>query len=298
MTSNTLFEGPEKKVELVVQAGFPSLRSFGKEAWLRVIGAAGAHAISVSHNPRCDAFLLSESSLFVFDEYLVMITCGRTSLIDAVVEMFRFIPTGEVAMLVYERKNEHFPEEQPTTFEQDADRLKALIPGQTLRLGDKHEHYVQMYCSSRPFSPPNEEPTLEVLMHGISEEAAASFRGGVSGDPKDRLAVLLPGFTIHEHAFEPNGYSLNAVQDESYYTVHVTPESGCSYVSFETNYDFRKNLGPLVSGVVSLFGPRTFDVITFMPEGPASLTLDGYELRDSARHALSGYCVSYLHFQR
>ena len=135
-------------------------------------------------------------------------------------------------------------------------------------------------------------------MHGIAKEVAASFQGGVSGASSERLASLLPGFTINEHAFSPAGYSLNALKNESYYTVHVTPESACSYVSFETNHDFRQELDRLVGGLVSLFCPSTFDVITFMPEGPASLSVDGYQLGDSAAQRVSGYCVSYLSYQR
>ncbi len=294
----TLFEGPEKKVELVVQPGFPSLRSFGKDTWLRVIDAAGAHAISVSQEERCDAFLLSESSLFVFDAYIVMITCGQTTLVEAVVAMLRFIPADAVAMLVYERKNEHFPQRQATTFEQDVTRLSALIPGQAFILGEQQAHYVQMFCSSRPFSPANDEPTLEVLMHDIADDVASRFQGDVSERYTERLGTLLPGFTSHGHAFTPGGYSLNALKGESYYTVHVTPENACSYVSFETNHDFREDLSTLVTGVVSLFGPSIFDVITFLPEGPASLSVDGYELGDCEARVAGGYCVSYLHYEQ
>jgi S-adenosylmethionine decarboxylase len=294
----TVFEGPEKKVELVVQADFPSLRSFGKAAWLRVVHAAGAHAISVSHDERCDAFLLSESSLFVFDDYMVMITCGQTTLVEAVVEMLRFVPPEAVAMLVYERKNEHFPKQQTTTFEQDVERLRAWVPGQAFVLGEGQVHSVQMFCSSRPFEPPNDEPTLEVLMHDIADDVASRFQGAVSERYTECLATLLPGFATHEHAFSPGGYSVNALRGESYYTVHVTPENACSYVSFETNHDFRDGLQPLVTGVVSLFGPSTFDVITFLPEGPTSLSVDGYDLGDSETRAISGYCVSYLHYQQ
>ncbi len=47
---------------------------------------------------------------------------------------------------------------------------------------------------------------------------------------------LIPGAFIHEFLFEPCGYSCNALIDDSYFTIHVTPQAGCSYVSFETDY--------------------------------------------------------------
>ena len=78
----TFFEGPEKKLELAVTDGV-SLRAQGDEFWNRVVAASGAHVLSVLRGESCDAYLLSESSLFVFDGYLTMITCGQTRLVDA-----------------------------------------------------------------------------------------------------------------------------------------------------------------------------------------------------------------------
>ena len=229
---------------------------------------------------------------------MVMITCGQTTLVEAVVEMLRFIPADTVAMLVYERKNEHFPKRQATTFDEDVARLDALIPGQSYVFGQDQVHSVQMFYSTRPFTPGNDEPTLEVLMHDIADDVAARFQGPISARYTDRLGTLLPEFTTQGHGFSPGGYSLNALKDESYYTVHVTPEDACSYVSFETNHDFRDGLAPLVTGIVSLFNPSSFDVIAFVPEGPVSLRVDGYELGVSDTRSISGYCVSYRHFQR
>merc|ERR1712238_88545 len=42
-------------------------------------------------------------------------------------------------------------------------------------------------------------------------------------------------FKVDDWAFEPCGYSMNGLRDRFYYTIHVTPESGFSYASFETN---------------------------------------------------------------
>ncbi|UCF45904.1 MAG: hypothetical protein JSU89_01635, partial [Myxococcales bacterium] len=99
---------------------FPPLRSLSEQAWRGIVEAAGAHVISVLQSEHCDAYLLSESSLFVFDDWFVLITCGRTTLVDAVPQLLQSIPSESIAFLVYERKNEHFPEHQPTTFYEDA----------------------------------------------------------------------------------------------------------------------------------------------------------------------------------
>jgi S-adenosylmethionine decarboxylase len=77
------FEGSEKKIEIIFKPSAPNLRALGKPFWEDVVWASGAKILSQVSNEHMDAYLLSESSLFVYDRYLVMITCGRTRLIQA-----------------------------------------------------------------------------------------------------------------------------------------------------------------------------------------------------------------------
>ena len=44
------------------------------------------------------------------------------------------------------------------------------------------------------------------------------------------------------------------MQGDTYFTVHVTPQSGCSWVSFETNIE-RVSYSALISHVLDLFKP-------------------------------------------
>ena len=44
------------------------------------------------------------------------------------------------------------------------------------------------------------------------------------------------------------------IQDDTYFTVHVTPQTECSWVSFETNIE-RESYSPLISKVLDLFKP-------------------------------------------
>ncbi len=295
------FEGPEKKLELVVTPGFPSLRSLGHRVWERVVDAAGARVLSVMRNDQCDGYLLSESSLFVFDDWFVMITCGQTKLVDAVEEVLRSIPPESVAFMVYERKNEHYPEHQPTTFYDDARRLQSMLPGRAIRFGDEHGHYIQMFHTTRPFRPEKTDPTLEILMHAIDPEVAGRF---VAHPERTQTKIasalgidsILPGFVTSEHVFKPMGYSLNALKSDEYYTIHVTPEDSGSYVSFETNHDFRGKLGGLVGALVEVFQPRAFDVLIFLPDGEARLSVGGYLLGDHVVDTLGGYEVSYFQY--
>ncbi|MCB9603399.1 MAG: adenosylmethionine decarboxylase [Sandaracinus sp.] len=299
----TFFEGPEKKIELVVAPGGPKLRALGEATWHRVVELARAQILSVIRDERCDAYLLSESSLFVYDDHVAMITCGRTRLVDAAEHLVERIGVEHVALLVYERKNEHFPERQPSTFYEDAERLHALVPGRALRFGDEHAHHVHVFHSTRPYEAEANDSTLEILMHGLRPEAAAQFIGirppaNETIAERTGITKILPGFSIDEHAFTPAGYSMNALRDGVYYTIHVTPEDLGSYVSFETNADLRGQIDAVVARVLDVFRPRSFDVVTFAPAGaePEDVRPDAFLLRDRVAASFGGYDVDFRHF--
>ncbi len=304
------FEGPEKKIELAVVDGFPSLRSFGHERWTRVVRAADADVLSIKSNEHFDAYLLSESSLFVYDTFLTMITCGRTRIMEAVADILTFVPRDEIAVGFYERKNEHFPHEQSTTFFEDARRMSEWLPGRAVGFGAEHEHAVYLFHTDRPHRPEPTDTTLEILMHGIDPKVAERFRNvEAPSDPAKiiaqplaaelGLADVLPGFELDEHVFEPAGYSVNALKDEWYATIHVTPEDLGSYASFETNFDFRDDVRALVSRVVNRFMPDSFDVVAFVPdERPISVEVPTYLLRKHMHTEAGGYQVTFQHWYR
>jgi len=299
------FEGPEKKVELVVAPGGRSLRDLGGQTWRRVVEKARAFVISTISNAACDAYLLSESSLFVYDDRAILITCGRTTLVDAVDEMLRVIPAEAVQLLVYERKNEHFPEYQPSNFYDDVRRLKELVPGRAFRFGDEDDHHIHLFHLHRAGSPPPpaDDMTLEILMHGIQAGSRRLFCSGPDRTlgaihEQTRVGRILPGFTIDDHLFEPEGYSLNAISGAEYYTIHVTPQEIGSYVSFETNHRFRGDLEETVRTVLEIFEPKSCDIVFFCPTGAGAEPIGcDYELRTEVVQPLDcGYEVRFNHF--
>jgi S-adenosylmethionine decarboxylase len=302
--SESFFEGTEKKFELTIDVGLPSLRERGQEYWRRIARAAGADVISRIANRRCEAYLLSESSLFVFDHKIVMITCGRTCLPDAVTELLRDLPAERVEFLVYERKNEVFPHGQPTSFFDDVRLLHERLPGRAFQFGDEDDHHLFLFHLARPFDPDSKDVTVEVLMYGIAPEVMRSFaapRTGAAGPLHERTGIghVLPGFEMDDHLFEPRGYSLNAIRDDEYWTVHVTPDAPRSYASFETNHRCGGQLKEVIGRVVEAFRPRSFDIVTFDHGGDEALGAGGYRLKTHvARELTCGYRVRFLSFYR
>src|SRR5690242_19161328 len=99
-TTVMFFEGPEKKVEIALAPGQPSLRARGLDYWKDIVARSRAQILSSVSNDQMDAHLLSESSLFVTDTWLTMITCGRTDLVAAVEKLCADIGTSNFQYLI------------------------------------------------------------------------------------------------------------------------------------------------------------------------------------------------------
>jgi S-adenosylmethionine decarboxylase len=73
---------------------------------------------------------------------------------------------------------------------------------------------------------------------------------------------IMPSHMICDFDFDPCGYSMNGIDGTALSTVHVTPEDGFSYASYEaTGFDCGEvRLRGLVQRVLKCFGPRDFSV--------------------------------------
>ena len=112
-----------------------------------------------------------------------------------------------------------------------------------------------------------------MMMFDIDPEVAKLFFKGelTSGEVTklSGISSLMPGAIINDWMFEPCGYSLNALLDQTHFTIHVTPEPACSFVSFATNakvLDYSK----LMSKVLDIFKPRKFTATLFADIGVSS----------------------------
>lgn len=76
------------------------------------------------------------------------------------------------------------------------------------------------------------------------------------------IQMILPKSDVCDFEFEPCGYSMNSIEDGAVSTIHVTPEDGLSYASFEAvGYDFNNmSLEKLVQGVLACFEPGEFSI--------------------------------------
>ena len=307
----SFFEGSEKKFEIIVK---PESFCFRKQSFYKtLVKKANARIVNQFSNASCDAYLLSESSLFVWDDRLILITCGKTTLIEAVLYLLKRMNPSEVEAVFFQRKNEFFPLDQKTNFRKDALILKKKLKGKALQFGNLDEHHFFLFYLDQKYFPslrknsqtgaeasPSEEVasdrTIEILMYGSQKPLMFSQK---NLDLKKflRLEECFPGFSLQDHYFHPKGYSLNALRGLEYYTIHITPQEQGFYISFESNMIGKPQ--DLIQKVLHLFQPLSFDVISFFPAGESSdykfesfFRSGYYEQRD-----VCGFDVSFSSFQ-
>ena len=259
------FEGPEKKLEIILSRPVKGLRSNADGRWDRIVKASGSWIISTARTPAMDAYLLSESSLFVWENRILLITCGQTNLIDTIPEILQVVDKSDMAFLFYERKNLMYPESQLSDFEIEAARIAQFFPGKSYRLGPANDDHVHIFYSSHASLTADEDITLELLMHDLHPDAMRVYtpENGQTADGIVRLTgldALYPDMTIDSYLFDPFGYSLNAIAANAYVTIHVTPQSTGSYASFETNRVGTDYMA-LVNRVLNIFQPAKFSFV-------------------------------------
>jgi S-adenosylmethionine decarboxylase len=305
------FEGPEKKLEVILSTAQAGLRDNTGGRWDGVVHASGAEILNGISNERLDAYLLSESSLFVWDDRILLITCGQTTPVMALPKILSFIDRDRIAFVFYERKKLNFPEEQGTDFEFDRAYLARLMPGISTRLGSVHRDHVHVFYHGNGRRAPLTDTSLRILMHDIDPEISESFIGGRDLAPGrqqmlDDLSCAEGSTLLDQYFFEPQGYSLNAISDRHYLTVHVTPEPDGSYTSVETNrhdLDFRKVVDAVTQrfkpGRVSLFFRtcRRNDGAALHAKLP--LRLAGFRtVEETCRVLDPHYMISWVNFRR
>jgi S-adenosylmethionine decarboxylase len=297
-----LFEGSEKKAEVLIDHNQLSLlNDIGDDFWAALVECCNAQILSCVRNEKCKAFLLSESSLFVWDDRFVILTCGVTELVKSVEYFIHHIGMDKIANLTYQRKNEYFSHAQPSCFGDDIKLLSQYLPGKALRFGELDSHHNFVFHQDNGFKACRDSKTYELLAYQISQQASDRLTtpGLTATDIRAflQLDTLLPNFELDDFVFEPYGYSVNAISDDRYLTIHVTPQANSSYVSVESNLNLIK-LAPVILAVLQ---PASFDLLSFNEYEFEQLSSQyiplGYVSKSLVKESLSnGYFVCFANY--
>lgn len=289
------FEGPEKTMEVVFRPDMGNelgLRALTRDQLDQLCTLAKCSILSKISNNHLDAYVLSESSLFVYKHRWIMKTCGTTTLLRCLSSLLAYADVlgMELTWVGYSRKNLNEPNAQlypHSSFDNEVsyinshDKLQERLHGSGYILGPitgdhwfvyvaDHSHTSLMY----PINPlrympslPANERTINLMMFDMALDVAALFYKaqcptGKEMTKRSGIDKLCPGAQIDETSFEPCGYSMNAILHDSYFTIHITPEESCSYVSFETNTAL-EDYSALMRNVLNVFRPKRFVITMF-----------------------------------
>eukprot|EP00008_Paramoeba_atlantica_P005716 CAMPEP_0201475864 /NCGR_PEP_ID=MMETSP0151_2-20130828/1198_1 /ASSEMBLY_ACC=CAM_ASM_000257 /TAXON_ID=200890 /ORGANISM="Paramoeba atlantica, Strain 621/1 / CCAP 1560/9" /LENGTH=318 /DNA_ID=CAMNT_0047856071 /DNA_START=114 /DNA_END=1071 /DNA_ORIENTATION=+ len=265
------FEGPEKKLELTFAMKGTLMQMGTDTTWQPILDFAACTILSETRSSTVEAYLLSESSLFVFDKKIMIKTCGTTKLLHCLPEFIKLAkkidPKATIQSLSFSRKNYIQPHLQPephADFEMETEYLRKYVPGEATVLGPCHpsteedDHWC-VYLSDSKNDALKHDQCLELMMLDLDPEVMNQFHQKSEKKRSDRAARLhyLGADHFDDHMFFPCGYSVNAVKESDYFTVHITPNEGHSYVSYETNAQVEQ-FGPLANEVVATYRPGRF----------------------------------------
>jgi len=266
-----------KLSETDIEASKFGLRVVSRETWQDMLDLVRCQIMSVMSNEHCDAFVLSESSLFVYRNRVILKTCGTTTLLKAVTKLLEIagsVGLTEVDDIFYCRKNFLYPDNQlfpHSSFSDECTFLDEYFDGSGYVMGKTNGDHWYLYisdCETESVVESQNDQTIEILMSDLSRPAAKKFYKDADFVSSQHLtqtsgiADILPGSIIDDFMFDPCGYSMNGLRGEEYFTIHVTPQPQCSYASFETNAT-GENLEELVNKVLKIFEPGQFTVTLF-----------------------------------
>ena len=309
------FDGPEKKLDIFLLPPRPDLSDCPDSLWEHIVNASNARIVSKITSGKTVAYILSESSLFIWPTRILMMTCGNSNPIRALPELLGVLNKKSIARFCYERKTFSLSTQQSPAFEEDVNRLHNFFPGHHRRLGSATDDRVDLYYAFPDYSSPARKPvepeaTLQLLMHDMDPTLIDIFssKKDASGELAAKLSgldAIYPRMLTDSHLFVPCGFSMNGIRDNDYFSIHVTPQPEGSYASFETSVIDNDYPGK-IERMVSIFKPEKFSVVlrTSLDNGclPLHLTvkvdLQGYCETGYRRYELDpGYRVTFLNYQ-
>jgi S-adenosylmethionine decarboxylase len=307
------FEGVEKLLEIWFTDNGSSpnatLRTIERKSFEKMVFKIGISILSVKKLDAIDAYVLSESSMFVMDRHIVIKTCGSSrllKLLGTIMKLAEKCGLPIVQDLFFSRKNFLKPESQPAphrSYQQETDYLAKYFSesGAAYTFGRSNQEHWNLYTLSSASGIPVPDQTIEVIMSDLSESTMAYFKYSYSSDPNvvsnaSGIDSLFPGSIMDHYVFDPCGYSANGlISGDKYFTIHITPEKAFSFVSFETNYPY-EDYQPLIRKVVDVFKPNKFVVTLISNEMSISKKAHSDLLRARGREVIKGFACNDLQY--
>ncbi|MBF0492163.1 MAG: hypothetical protein HQM15_05230 [Deltaproteobacteria bacterium] len=192
----------EKRLEIVNNETI----NFRQKNWSELLRPCGVKILSSFSNPQIDAYLLSESSLFVFAHHFILITCGGGN------------PLRLLEQAPFPGKGIQYHYEE-----------RGLEGVKNFTLESKTS-WLEIFSV--------EDAQCNEIFSGDLAEQIRNIETFLN------LKNKWPGFQFQNHLFEPRGYSVNGIQGENYLSIHWSFEEGHNLLSIESSESFRTSPRP------------------------------------------------------
>ncbi|XP_057418956.1 S-adenosylmethionine decarboxylase proenzyme-like [Lotus japonicus] len=321
------FEGVEKRLEISFTESPPilnhtqrlGLRALTRTQLNSILEPACCTIVSHLSNAELDSYVLSESSLFIYPHKIILKTCGTTRLLLSIHPILRLADSLSLSVLAvkYSRGEFLFPNDQHTPHRSFSDEV-VVLKDHFSHLGDA-KYFItagpnnrnwHVYFACREDAGATSSlyrkgvGTVEICMTGLDREKARVFFKGNKMTEMSRVAEIIPGHAICGFEFDPCGYSMNGIEGTSFSTVHVTPEDGFSYASYEVEGldPGCVGFGPLLNRVLWCFGPCEFSVAVTCEAGAEGWAtwrgdVEGYRCENVVKEEMPGKgCLLYMSF--
>eukprot|EP00808_Paulinella_micropora_P011224 g67370.t1 len=174
------FEGPEKLLEILwlPEEGSTSLRTLPQSVWESVLKLVRCAILSKTSNDFFDAYVLSESSLFVYPNKIILKTCGTTTLLRALDCIIKIAKEKCGLTLIddlwYSRRNFFEPKKQLEphgSWKQEVSFLDSFVRGSSYILGSTNDMHWYVYVTD--FHAPHSADEAHSLEPHTPEESTS-----------------------------------------------------------------------------------------------------------------------------
>ncbi|PYH96161.1 S-adenosylmethionine decarboxylase proenzyme [Aspergillus ellipticus CBS 707.79] len=257
LDSTNAFEGPEKLLEVwfapsaqsLGSAGPAGLKAVPEEIWKDMLDLVNCQVLSIVSSEDVDAYLLSESSMFVWPHKLILKTCGTTTLLSGlprileIAALFGGFPRATAPAsrgitvaaapyrVFYSRKNFLFPDRQRGPHRSWRDEVRNMdrlfLNGSAYMIGKMNGEHWYLYLTepntllTPPSSPrvESEDPVTETKILQVPEQAVRQ-----AGEDQDETLEVLMTDLEEENA-------------KQFYLEHATAVAEKRYRNFEADDD-------------------------------------------------------------
>ncbi|KAG2202615.1 hypothetical protein INT47_002047 [Mucor saturninus] len=247
--------------------GKTGLRVIPKAVLDKMLALVKCTVLNVISNDYVDAYVLSESSMFVYPHKIILKTCGTTTLLLAVSRLLEIAKSycgfEKVWRVFYSRKSFLFPDRQVgphRSWEEEVAFLDGFFDaGSSYKIGKETQDQWHLYLT---------KPSDDVLSHSVSSVIPHHLRGvmqeheiqsgastPVTSDTEDLSPFGNAGYSFPDQTVEIHMTGLNQENMKKFYhDIKQTPSGsiGGQWVDKETGID---QLYPLANIDSYLFEP-------------------------------------------